>query len=274
MKKSLFIAICLLLFTKVATAAEVDTAITYSKSMKKNIKAVVIKPDAYQTGKSFPVLYLLHGAGGSYAEWVKKVPVIKNLADQYQFIIVCPDGNVTSWYFDSPVDPAWRYETYVAKELVSYIDEHYKTIAEKKGRAITGLSMGGHGALYLAIKHQDVFGAVGSMSGGVDIKPFPNGWNISKRLGPLDEFPERWKQNSVIDLVYLIKQGALAIAIECGLDDFFYKANVRLHEELVYNNIPHDFTTRPGVHNWDYWANAIKFQSVFMNNYFSLNKVN
>jgi S-formylglutathione hydrolase FrmB len=269
MKNSFLIAICLFLFSPGLSAAEVDTALTFSKSMNKNIKAVVIKPDSYKTGKNFPVVYLLHGAGGNYAEWAKKVPGIKNLADQYQFIIVCPDGNVTSWYFDSPVDPEWKYETYVAKELVSYIDEHYKTIAEKKGRAITGLSMGGHGALYLAIKHQDVYGAVGSMSGGVDIKPFPNGWNISKRLGTQDEFPERWKQNSVIDMIYRIKPGSLAIAIECGTEDFFYKMNVRLHDELLYNNIPHDFTVRPGVHNWDYWANAIKFQSVFLSNYFN-----
>ncbi|SFA40443.1 S-formylglutathione hydrolase FrmB [Pedobacter suwonensis] len=269
MKNSFLMFACLFLFNQVIIAAEVDTALTYSKSMKKNIKAVVIKPDNYKTGKAFPVVYLLHGAGGSYAEWARKVPGIKDLADQYQFIIVCPDGNVTSWYFDSPVDPAWKYETYVATELVSYIDGHYKTIATKKGRAITGLSMGGHGALYLAIKHQDVYGAVGSMSGGVDIKPFPNGWEISKRLGKQDEFPERWKQNSVIDMIYQIKPGALAIAFECGVDDFFYKMNVRLHDELLYNNIQHDFTTRPGVHNWDYWANAIKFQSVFLSNYFN-----
>ncbi len=268
MMNRLLITICLFLFTRIVYAAEVDTALTYSKSMKKNIKAVVITPDGYKIGKSFPVLYLLHGAGGSYAEWVNKVPAIKNLADQYQFIIVCPDGNVTSWYFDSPVDPEWKYETYVAKELVTYIDEHYKTIAEKRGRAITGLSMGGHGALYLAFKHQDVYGAAGSMSGGVDIKPFPNGWNIPKRLGPEDEFPERWKQHSVIDLIYLIKPKSLAITIDCGTEDFFYKVNLRLHDELLYNNIPHDFTTRPGVHNWEYWANSIKFQSVFMNNFF------
>lgn len=132
MKNSFLIATCLFLFSHVLSAAEVDTALTYSKSMNKNIKAVVIKPDSYKTGKNFPVVYLLHGAGGNYAEWAKKVPGIKNLADQYQFIIVCPDGNVTSWYFDSPVDPEWKYETYVAKELVSYIDEHYKTIAEKR----------------------------------------------------------------------------------------------------------------------------------------------
>ncbi|WP_293304041.1 alpha/beta hydrolase [Pedobacter sp. UBA5917] len=269
MRNRFLITICLFLFAKMASAAEVDTVLTYSKSMKKNIKAVVIKPDSYKTGKSFPVVYLLHGAGGNFGEWVKNVPGIKNLADQYQFIIVCPDGNVTSWYFDSPVDPEWKYETYVAKELVGYIDEHYKTIAEKKGRAITGLSMGGHGALYLAIKHQDVFGAAGSMSGGVDIKPFPNGWNIPKRLGAEDEFPERWKQHSVIDLIYLIKPKSLDIIIDCGVDDFFYKANVRLHDELIYNNIPHDFITRPGAHNWEYWANAIKFQGVFMNNFFN-----
>ena len=88
-------------------------------------------------------------------------------------IIVCPDGGFGSWYWDSPVDAGSQYETYVSNELVTWIDSKYKTIKTRKGRAITGLSMGGQGALYLAFRHQDIFGAAGSMSGGVDIRPFP-----------------------------------------------------------------------------------------------------
>ena len=108
--------------------------------------------------------------------------------------------------------------------------------------------MGGHGALYLAFKHQDVFGAAGSMSGGVDITPFPNNWDISKRLGSYAQQPERWESNTVINLTHLLTPNALAIIIDCGTNDFFYNVNVKLHDKLVYSNIPHDFITRPGGH--------------------------
>ena len=250
-------------------AAQVDTLTTFSAAMKKNIKAVVVLPEGYTESKTYPTVYLLHGAGDNFSGWVNKVPSIKKYADQFQLIIVCPDGNVTSWYFDSPEDPAWKYETYVSTELVNIIDKKYKTIKDRKGRAITGLSMGGHGALYLAFKHQDTFGAAGSMSGGVDIRPFPLNWDIAKRLGPEEKYPERWEQNSVINLIHLLTPNRLAINIDCGRDDFFYEVNMKLHEKLQYNNVPHDFTIRPGAHNWEYWTNAIGFQLLFFSNNFN-----
>jgi len=268
-RKLLFSVITVLFFWQVAAAAKVDTLTTYSAAMKKNIKAVVILPEGYVETKTYPTVYLLHGAGDSFAGWVNKVPAIKKYADQFQMIIVCPDGNVTSWYFDSPEDPAWRYETYVSTELVDIIDKKYSTIKDRKGRAITGLSMGGHGALYLAFKHQDTFAAAGSMSGGVDIRPFPLNWDIAKRLGAEAKFPERWEQNTVINLIHLLTPNRLAINIDCGRDDFFYEVNLKLHEKLQYNNVPHDFTIRPGAHNWEYWSNSIGFQLMFFNNNFS-----
>lgn len=269
MKKLLFSLVSVLSFWQVAVAAKVDTLTTYSTVMKKDIKAVVVLPEGYVSAKSYPTVYLLHGAGDNFSGWVNKVPSIKKYADQFQMIIVCPDGNVTSWYFDSPEDPAWKYETYVSKELVNIIDKKYSTIKDRKGRAITGLSMGGHGALYLAFKHQDIFAAAGSMSGGVDIRPFPLNWDIAKRLGAEDKFPERWEQNSVINLIHLLSPNRLAINIDCGRDDFFYEVNMKLHEKLQYNNVPHDFTIRPGAHNWEYWSNSIGFQLMFFNNSFS-----
>ncbi len=241
---------------------------TYSPSMKKEIKAVVIAPDHYSQAKKWPVVYLLHGYGDNYAGWVKKGKGIEQLADLHNLIIVCPDGNVGSWYFDSPIDPNYRYETYVSKELVPWIDSHYSTIADRKGRGITGLSMGGHGALYLAIRNQDVFGTAGSMSGGVDIRPFPNNWEIAKRLGSYAEYPENWEKNTVVNLLHLLTPNSLALIIDCGSEDFFYKVNCQLHEKLSDRNIPHDFISRPGAHNWDYWKNAVRYQLLFMSNYF------
>jgi S-formylglutathione hydrolase FrmB len=255
-----------------SNAATVDTALTYSAAMHKNIKAVVVKPGDYSAGKKFPTVYLLHGAGGKYSDWVTNVPdkqTVQKLADLYHVIVVCPDGNTSSWYFDSPVDPAYKYETYISSELVKYIDSHYSTIKDRSKRAITGLSMGGHGALYLAFRHQDVFGACGSMSGGVDLRPFPENWDIAKRLGPYSKYPERWEANSVINLTYLLKPDSLAITFDCGSSDFFYQVNKNLHKALLELNIPHDFTVRPGAHTWEYWGNSINYQMLFFSRFFN-----
>lgn len=87
-------------------------------------------------------------------------------------IIACPDGE-NSWYWDSPLDPASQFETFVSQEFPDWIDAHYPTIPSREGRAVTGLSMGGHGALWTALRHKDRFGAAGSTSGGVDIRLSP-----------------------------------------------------------------------------------------------------
>ena len=250
-------------------AGTVDTVQTYSPSMKKNITSVIVKPGSYTSNKKYPVVYLLHGYGGNQTDWIKNAPVISLYADQYNIIIVCPDGNVGSWYLDSPVDSSWKYETYISKELVSWIDSHFSTISNRSGRAITGLSMGGHGALYLAIRHQDVYGAAGSMSGGVDLTAFPANWDIAKRLGAYETHVESWKQHSVVNLTHLLKPASLAIDIDCGVDDFFYKVNMNLHEILLQARIPHDFTIRPGAHDWPYWSNSVGYQLLFMSNYFN-----
>ncbi|RZM21252.1 MAG: esterase family protein [Pedobacter sp.] len=268
-KKILLSTCWIVFFVSNLRAATVDTVLTSSASMHKQIKAVVVLPDTYKSGSRFPVVYLLHGYGGNYGDFINKIPAIQQYADQYKMILVCADGNISSWYLDSPVDSQWKYETYVATELVNWIDQHYQTIATRTGRAITGLSMGGHGALSLAFKHSDVFGAAGSMSGGVDIRSFPDSWLISQRLGVQSQFPERWKENSVIENVYRIKPNLLSLIIDCGKDDFFYNVNMALHDRLLYANIPHDFIIRPGTHNWTYWSNSIAFQLLYFNTFFN-----
>ncbi|MDE3237175.1 MAG: esterase family protein [Bacteroidota bacterium] len=265
-RKFLIALVATLLFQTIH-AAVVDTVNTYSTSMRKTIKAVVITPDDYSTARALPVVYLLHGYSGNYADWVTNAKGFEKAADLYQMIIVCPDGN-NSWYWDSPIDSNYKYETYVSKELISWIDNKYKTIKNRTGRAITGLSMGGHGALYLAFRHQDVFGAAGSMSGGVDIRPFPTHWDMALRLGKYSEHPEYWEKNTVINMLNLLQPNSLALLIDCGTEDFFYKVNEHLHEQLLYRDIPHDYITRPGAHNWNYWTNSIQYQLLFMSNYF------
>jgi S-formylglutathione hydrolase FrmB len=270
MKRTLFtlLALCLF-FLPNANASTVDTVEVNSAVMKRTLKVVVIRPDNYEAGKEFPVVYLLHGYSDNHSGWIKKAPGFQKAADLHNMIIVCPDGGYSSWYWDSPVDPQSQFETYISKELVSYIDNKYKTIKDRKGRAITGLSMGGHGALYLALRHQDVYGAAGSMSGGVDIRPFPNNWDMAKRLGKYADQPKRWEENTVINLLHLLTPNALSLIIDCGTEDFFFAVNQKLHEELLYRNIQHDYIVRPGAHNWPYWTNAVQYQLLFMSNYFN-----
>lgn len=252
-----------------ANAADVDTVAVPSAAMDKTIKTVVITPKDYGNLNALPVVYLLHGYSGNYADWVNKAPNIKDLADRYRMIIVCPDGGFGSWYWDSPVDPAFKYETFVGKELVEWVDANYKTIKGRNGRAITGLSMGGHGALYLALRHQDVFGAAGSTAGGVDIRPFPLNWDMAKRLGSYAEYPERWESHTVTNLTHLLTPNALTLIIDCGTGDFFYRVNEQLHEKLLDRNIPHVYITGPGGHDWSYWRKSIPYQLHFFHEFFS-----
>ena len=251
-------------------AAKVDTVSVYSNSMQKNIKSCVVTPDGYRNTKKYPVIYLLHGYSGNYKDWVQD-SMSGNLADKHNIIIVCPDGGFGSWYFDSPKDENFQYETHIIKELIPWIDQNYNTLADKTGRGITGLSMGGHGALYLAFRHQDLFGTAGSMSGGVDFRPFPNNWEIIKRLGNYKENRQLWEENTVINMLHLLTPNSLALIIDCGVDDFFYKVNCDLHKRMLYLNIPHDFISRPGKHEWNYWKNAVKYQVLFMSEFFERN---
>lgn len=254
-------------------AARVDTFLVESKSMHVTISNWVILPDSHViSSKNFPVLYLLHGAFGTHQDWLTKVPTLRTYADAYQMIIVCSDGGDNSWYFDSPVDPQMRYETYISLELVAAIDQQYQTRAVRTSRAITGLSMGGHGAFYLAFRHQKIWGAAGSMSGGLDLRPFPTSWDIPKRLGEYASHSENWEAHTVINMVQMLNGDHLKLTFDCGVDDFFYKVNQQFHQKLLELNIPHDYAERPGSHDWDYWANAIKYQLVFFDGYFRGNE--
>lgn len=256
-------------------AATVDTINIYSNAMHKEFKCVVIKPNSYKEKKNnYPVVYLLHGYSGEFSNWIKKVPQIKNYVDSYQLIIVCPEGGYSSWYLDSPVDSTMRYETYVGKEVPDYIDKHYRTIKNKKARAISGLSMGGHGGLFFGFRHPDFFGACGSMSGVVDLSFTTQRYDLTKRLGDTIQYASNWKKYSVINVIENYSQkDSLAIIFDCGNEDPFANINRQLHQKMLALKIPHDYIERPGNHNWDYWANAVKFQLLFFRNYFDKMKV-
>lgn len=258
-----------LVITGITKAASVDTVSIYSAAMHRNIKTVVIKPASYEgSTEKLPVVYLLHGAFGSYSNWIIKVPHIKNLVDQYKMIVVCPDGGYTSWYFDSPVDSSYKYETFVGLEVPQYIDAHYRTISERNGRAITGLSMGGHGGIFLSFRHADIFSACGSMSGALHVTVITNRYDVEKRLGDTIANRKYWHDWSALNVIDQYPKDSLAITFDCGTEDMVIAMNRAMHEKMLKLKIPHDYTERPGKHDWAYWSNAIDYQMIFFRKHF------
>lgn len=244
-------------------AQRLDTVNVHSAAMDRDIKALIITPAGYDDMYAMPVVYLLHGYGDNCMRWCHFTqPKLPQLASQYGIMLVCPSGD-NSWYFDSPVNPASQFETFVSKELIDYVDSHYKTIRSHGARAITGYSMGGHGSLWLAFRHPDVFGQCGTLSGGVDFRAFPDSWDIKQQLGEMKDNKDRWDHSTVVSLVDQIKPGQQRIAIDCGTEDFFLPCNKDLHQVLLEKHIPHDFTIRPGGHDHGYWRNAILYQLLF-----------
>lgn len=250
-------------------AYQVDTLKVYSVKMNKIVPNLIIKPADYKcVAKNYSVVYLLHGYGADYTTWTSVIKKdLPQLATKYQFIIVCPDGQ-NSWYWDSPINSNSQYDTYISKELVSAVDSLYQTIADAKGRAISGFSMGGHGALWLTLKHPNLFGACGSMSGGVDIRPFPKNWEMYKQLGNYLNNKSLWDSYTVATQIDKFKNKNKAIIIDCGESDFFIQVNNQLHQKMQDEGINHLYFTSPGGHTPSYWRQSIDKHLQFFSDYF------
>lgn len=277
--RSLLLLACLLLAATAARAARVDTLAIPSAAMHKTYRAAVVLPASYAKNKKahYPVLYLLHGAYGHFADWLNKTPdklLLHRLADQYNLIIVNPEGETFSFYLDSSVSPESQFETYLTKEVIPAIDLAYRTVADRRGRVISGLSMGGHGAFYLSARHPDLYCAAGSMSGALDLRTWNRKLTPAEAagrarlwapiLGSETDNPERFAASSVMSLVDLMHRNGLPLIIDCGVDDGLIDINRELHRRLLYSNTPHDYTERPGAHNWEYWQTALPYQMLFL----------
>jgi len=287
MKKYLLFISAILLFSVKNFAATVDTLDIPSAIMKKTYKAAIVLPASYAKNKrSYPVLYLLHGGYGHFDDWLLKTPdklLVQNISDQYNFIVVMPEGEVFSYYIDSPVDKGSQFETYITKEVIEKIDNSYRTIKDRKGRVITGLSMGGYGALYLSARHPDLFCAAGSMSGALN--PDMQAWKLppeatkniknafEKILGPFETNQQVYADASVINKADKIKADSISLIFDDGVDDFLIEANRELHRRLVFNGTPHEYAERPGSHTWAYWQNSLPYHALFFSKVFKENGV-
>jgi S-formylglutathione hydrolase FrmB len=270
--KKLFSNFFVFLLAFQSQAAKIETIFIPSKEMNKNVETVTIIPDNATKNNPCSVVYLLHGYGGNAGSWIHIRPELAELSDRYHLIFICPNG-LNSWYLDSPVKKEYRYETFMSNELITYVDSIFPTKADRKARAITGLSMGGHGAMFLAMRHKEVFGAAGSTSGGVDIRPFPKNWDLSKLLGDEASNPSAWDAYAAINQIDRIQNGDLALIIDCGYSDFFFEVNNNFHKKLLERGIMHDYYTRPGGHTGSYWRNSIDYQILFFQKFFEGNNL-
>jgi S-formylglutathione hydrolase FrmB len=224
--------------------------------------------------RRYPTLYFLHGLFGNDHRWVDRGG--KEIFDQLtadgtigHFIVVLPDAGET-FYINSE-DGKDRYEDFFIQEFVPFIDQHYRTIATKDARGISGLSMGGYGALHLAMRYSDLFGSVAATS-AVLIAGFPNPiptegrWQFYSRIlshafgSPLNQ--AYWEENSPLTLArHPEKFPSLKIYFDVGDQDRygFEKGAAMLDEILDKENYPHTYALRPGGHGWEFLDQYMKY---------------
>ena len=270
---------------------------------------VVWLPPGYATStRRYPVIYLLHGLGGDENNWTR-LGHADAAADKLalQAILIMPDGDdgfyanwITSPDYDKclhtprifsrvPEDPKAycvreaRYEDYIVKDLLAHVDATYRTIADRRARGIGGLSMGGFGALELAMRHPDRFGAAACHS-GVDVL-LPEDGDVKhwgRTVEPIGAQVRRifgtdvahWRAHDPAVLATRLKDGQLALYLDCGTEDGFnLQASAQvLHDILDRAGVHHAFTLAPGRHDFSFWSARIGESLKFFAEYFSRSK--
>ncbi len=241
-----------------------------SKILKMDRNYAVYLPADYETSqRSYPVLYLLHGAGDDHSGWVQfgEVKAIADKAIQEgkctAMIIVMPDGNTGQrGYFNSPKGD-WNYEDFFFQEFMPFIEKTYRIRTEKRYRAISGLSMGGGGTFMYALHHPELFSSACPLSaycGPLSIEELSRPWE--KQLNGLtaEQKQKYFAQHSALELIRAMpddQKKAVRWYIDCGDDDFLFEGNSLLHIAMRKKEIAHEFRIRDGAHNWTYWREAL-----------------
>jgi S-formylglutathione hydrolase FrmB len=266
---------------------------------------VVYLPAGYDAdlARRYPVVYMLHGLGGDETNWTRLMG-LAGAADALalQAIVVMPDGDAgfyANWVREIPRDTclrapvAWsdeprdefcverqRYEDYIVRDLVGHVDATYRTIPARAARGIGGLSMGGFGALMLAMRHRDLFASTASHS-GVDAllyagpHPYQAGEVVladdvsawGERFEPIGGLVRgifgsdlaTWKAHDPATLAATLDDGDLAIYLDCGTEDGFllHDGAQYLHDVLRERGVAHEWYLGPGRHDVRFWADRI-----------------
>ena len=262
------ILVIIVLFIKIdARAARIDKVSISSQFTEDSILVCIISPEQVRTEDKVPTIYLLNGYGGDESTWLKIVPNLSSLVDKYNIRVVAPDGR-DSWYWDSPKQKSSLYESFFVHELYPYIAENYSVLGGREHTAIMGFSMGGHGAFWLAMHHPNLFGAIGSISGGLDLRNFKVNWNLRDHLGVYASNSELWAAYTVTPLVDKLSESTYKIKFDCGESDFFFPVNQEFHKLLTKKGIEHEFSSRSGSHTNVYARESFESYLRFFSTYF------
>lgn len=286
LKKSIYriLAVCfiLLLFTaaNLATAGEITLRKMASETLARDYPYTIYLPDGYETGRlSYPVLYLLHGNGGNENDWIVKGhirPTTDNLIKEglIQPIIIVMPGHGTSWWVDGNNEPA---ETVLIKELIPYIDANFRTIKDRNGRMVAGLSAGGYGTVNAAFRYPELFASCAAMSPAVYV-PIPPSNSSANRVPPFQKdgqfdretwerlnYPAFWED-------YKKKEIVVPMYIMTGDHDIFsiaYHAALLFQDLFEYQPKQVEYRVIDGDHEWKVWRDTIGDAIKYMTTYVS-----
>ncbi|MCZ4222961.1 alpha/beta hydrolase [Pedobacter rhodius] len=252
-----------------------------SKILKSDRKFAIYLPPDYETsGRSYPVLYLLHGAGDDQTGWVQFGEVL-NITDKAiangtstAMIIVMPDANTGRRGYFNDIKGDWNYEDFFFKELMPFVEKKYRVKTDKRSRAIAGLSMGGGGTFVYALHHPELFSSACPLSAYLGFLSLTDAQNALKKANPgLDDatITNYYNTQNVLPLLNNMpdtEKKAVNWYIDCGDDDFLYEGNSLAHIAMRKKEIPHEFRIRNGGHNWTYWRESLPNVLAFVSDSF------
>lgn len=243
-----------------------------SKILKGDRKFAIYLPPDYETSqRSYPVMYLLHGAGDDQTGWIQFGEVL-SITDKAiregkatPMIIVMPDANTGRRGYANDIKGEWRYEDFFFQELVPFIEKTYRAKSEKRYRAVAGLSMGGEGTFTYALHHPELFAAACPLSAATGPMLLEDVTKWMQRRGQdsiatTAQIKTYYERQSVLYLVNNMpddKKKAVRWYIDCGDDDFLFEGNSLVHIAMRKKEIPHEFRIRDGGHSWGYWRTAL-----------------
>jgi putative tributyrin esterase len=216
----------------------------------------VLMPAVIPSGTKLSVVYLLHGGGGNFRDWSNFSDVARFA--QHDLILIMPDGD-ESWYTNSADHPQDRYEDYIVKDLIADVESHFPVASGRANRAIAGLSMGGFGAVKLALKHPELFTFAGGLSSALDVPGRPFSF---RRIHQYRHYASIFgspgsatrRENDPFALADSADPAKTPyLFLTCGDDEGLLPTNRSFAKLLEQRGFKYEFHVVPGGHNWSQW---------------------
>lgn len=272
MKRSM-IVLWVLLFVVTSAASQTgkvfDNLTLTSKILNGERKYAVYLPPDYETSeRSYPVLYLLHGAGDDHTGWIQFGEVLRITDNAIKdgtatpMVIVMPDANTGKRGYFNQGDE-WRYEDFFFEEFMPHVEQQYRIKGEKRYRAVAGLSMGGGGSFMYALHHPELFSSACPLSayvGPLTMDDFKERLKDSDVKYSQAEMKAYFKRHNALELLETVPTEDVKTVrwfIDCGDDDFLYEGNSLVHIAMTKKEIPHEYRVRNGRHSWTYWRESL-----------------